>query len=86
LADAFKEDPREMKEKQRTPYLVGNGQKNFFQPVSIHGRGGKQNYRVEIITASPRELVKRLKRAVTGLTKVGMTESGFLWGFPVHLF
>ena len=38
LADAFKEDRREMKEKQRTPYLVGNGQKKVFQPVSIHGQ------------------------------------------------
>lgn len=39
-----------------------------------------------MITTFPQGLVEKMKRKKQELRKVGMTESGFLWGFPEHLF
>lgn len=48
--------------------------------------GKGKSCQTEMITAFPGGLVEGMKREGTGITKVGMTESGFLWGFPEHLF
>lgn len=79
-----KEHPPDNKEEERK-HRWREGNICLTEKVSSKMWKGKR-CQIEVIPAFPRCLDERMKRQKREVRKTGMTESGFLWRFPEHLF